>query len=603
MEARSALPFAGLRTALGLGLVGLVLGFVTGARLAEANPSIRASDAWVVAWDVATLYALAGGLAGLGLAALTRLTVRAAPGAADAPFRGALVAGAGACAVGFGGLALAASPALQALAVLLAAAVAVLLFAWGRRRPALGLLVLAGFAVAGTAAGYSVVAAGEAGSADEYVPFEAPFRAPEAPVVLVGIDGADWRRIDALIAEGRLPAIARLVSDGVRAPLATTMPTWSPILWTTISTGTLAPEHGVLDFAETPLPGLPCGVQRLRKTPLVPECSGLRTVAGLLYEAGLLEEQPISARHRRVKALWNVVSDVGGRVAVINWFASWPCEPVNGFMVSDRNPKRAAFLLDRHGLGEENVTWGVTHPPELLADLAAIDAPEVGPAAGAVLELPIFAELEPKERAALLGDDVLAVFRHIYESDGLALAAARELLGEQRIDFAAVYTSGVDNVSHRFRQTGVVDRYYEYVDRELAAVLAAAGPAANVALVSDHGFEYEDRRRFAHEHGPDGVLILCGPAFRRGARLAGRPSIADVAPTLLALLGLPLAAELDGQPVLEAFEPSWLAAHPPTRVDSYGAYAPPGSDGAAAAPEDLQDEVMEKLRALGYVAE
>jgi hypothetical protein len=603
MKARSALPLAGIRTALALGLLGLVLGFVTGARLAGANPSIRPADAWVVAWNAGALYGLGGGLAGLGLAVLTRLFVRAGPGVTDAPFRGALVAGVGACAVGFACLGLASSNVGQALAGILAAAVAVVLFAWGRRRPALGAWVLAGFAAVWLAAGYSVVTAASDGPSGEYVPFEAPFAAPEAPVVLVGIDGADWARIDALVAEGRLPAIARLVSEGVRAPLATTTPTWSPILWTTISTGTLAPKHGVLDFAETPLPGLPCGVQRLRKTPLVPEGSGLRTVTRLLYGAGLLEEQPISARHRRVKALWNVVSDVGGRVAVINWFASWPCEPVNGFMVSDRNPKRAAFLLDRHGLDGDNVSWGVAYPPELLAELAELTAPQIGPEPLAALELPIFDELTPKQRASLERDEVLEVFRHIYESDGLALAAARELLRSQRIDLAAVYTSGVDNVSHRFRQTGVVDRYYEYVDAQLAAVLDAAGPGANVALVSDHGFEYEDEQRFAHEHGPDGVLILSGPAFRRGARLAGRPTIADVAPTLLALLGLPLAATLDGEPVVEAFEPGWLSAHPVTRVASYGAYAPPGSAGAPRAPDALQDEVMQKLRALGYVAE
>lgn len=266
------------------------------------------------------------------------------------------------------------------------------------------------------------------------------------------------------------------------------------------------------------------------------------------------------------------------------------------------NPRRAAFLYARKDL-ERELAWNVTWPPELLDELAGIGAPEVGPGAEAVLSLPLLAELAPDERAALAADpQLLGMLRHIYESDGFALFAARELLREDPPDFAAVYTSGVDNVSHRFHQQGVVDRYYEYVDGLLSGLVEAAGPLASFVVVSDHGFEYEDPERLAHEHGPDGILILSGPAFRAGAHLERTPVLVDVAPTVLALLGLPLAETLAGAPVLEAFAPESRAARPPAAVASYGAYAPPTGP-ALETPDDLQDEVMEKLRALGYVAE
>jgi arylsulfatase A-like enzyme len=148
----------------------------------------------------------------------------------------------------------------------------------------------------------------------------------------------------------------------------------------------------------------------------------------------------------------------------------------------------------------------------------------------------------------------------------------------------------------------VVDRYYEYVDGLLSGLVEAAGPLASFVVVSDHGFEYEDPEHLAHEHGPDGVLILSGPAFRAGASLERTPALVDVAPTVLALLGLPLADTLAGAPVLEAFARESRAARPPAAVASYGAYAPPMGQ-ALETPDDLQDEVMEKLRALGYVAE
>ncbi|NLE75510.1 MAG: hypothetical protein GX605_02000 [Chloroflexi bacterium] len=49
-----------------------------------------------------------------------------------------------------------------------------------------------------------------------------------------------------------------------------------------------------------------------------------------------------------------------------------------------------------------------------------------------------------------------------------------------------------------------------------------------------------------------GTLLAAGPAVRAGAALT-RPTLADLAPTFLAGLGLPSPAEMDGQPLKEAF--------------------------------------------------
>lgn len=52
-------------------------------------------------------------------------------------------------------------------------------------------------------------------------------------------------------------------------------------------------------------------------------------------------------------------------------------------------------------------------------------------------------------------------------------------------------------------------------------------------------------------HRDDGILILHGPAVRAGVTPAD-PRITDVAPTVLALLGLPVPADMDGRVLLEA---------------------------------------------------
>src|SRR5215210_6520390 len=68
------------------------------------------------------------------------------------------------------------------------------------------------------------------------------------PVVLVGIDAADWLTIDRLVQKGVLPAFAQLKRAGRTGVMLSTPPLVSPIIWTTIATGMPPEKHGILDF-------------------------------------------------------------------------------------------------------------------------------------------------------------------------------------------------------------------------------------------------------------------------------------------------------------------------------------------------------------------
>ncbi len=67
-------------------------------------------------------------------------------------------------------------------------------------------------------------------------------------MILVGLDGADWRAIEPLAAAGRLPTFARLLASGRTGLLKATPPLVSPILWTTIATGRRPEDHQVSVF-------------------------------------------------------------------------------------------------------------------------------------------------------------------------------------------------------------------------------------------------------------------------------------------------------------------------------------------------------------------
>jgi arylsulfatase A-like enzyme len=48
------------------------------------------------------------------------------------------------------------------------------------------------------------------------------------------------------------------------------------------------------------------------------------------------------------------------------------------------------------------------------------------------------------------------------------------------------------------------------------------------------------------------VLILSGPGIASGGAEIARANVIDITPTLLALLGLPVAEDMHGRPLIEA---------------------------------------------------
>ena len=121
------------------------------------------------------------------------------------------------------------------------------------------------------------------------------------PLLVIGIDGGEWRMIRQLWASGELPNLRALASAGTSATLRTAYNA-SPVIWTTIATGVTPREHGITNF-------------------VVPGPNG---------------DVPISSAVRKVPALWSMLSRVHKRVAVVGWWGSWPAEEVDGVVVSDR---------------------------------------------------------------------------------------------------------------------------------------------------------------------------------------------------------------------------------------------------------------------------
>lgn len=415
-------------------------------------------------------------------------------------------------------------------------------------------------------------------------------------VVLIGVDSFTWRIIDPLMASGRMPNLRRLVERGARANLRTITPILSPVVWTSIATGAKPARHGIVDFVVT------------------------------ARDSGTIV--PVTSAMRLVPALWNILSRQEVDTDVVGWWATWPAETVRGRIVTDR----VAFQL----FDAETQDWksddpsavrGKTYPPDLFAAIRPlIKAPsEVDDAAVAALlgggRLPAAPAAEQA--------DLLRRMRTIVAAGQTYHAIGRGLVRDPRRGLKMLYYEGPDTISHllmRYRpplMAGVapgdaalfgpaVDRYYELQDRYIGEIVDAAGPDATFIVCSDHGFKSDsnrpldsdpriDRGRAAEWHTPVGVLVMAGPDVRPGVDLDAA-SVLDVAPTVLALFGLPAARDMDGQPLGEALTPAFLAQHPVAWIDTYGGQRAPDA-GAALQASAGDAQVIEKLRSIGYIGD
>lgn len=67
-------------------------------------------------------------------------------------------------------------------------------------------------------------------------------------VVVLGLDGFDPMLVDRFMAEGRLPNFQKLSQQGCFNRLRTTLPSISPVAWSTFQTGVDPSKHNIFDF-------------------------------------------------------------------------------------------------------------------------------------------------------------------------------------------------------------------------------------------------------------------------------------------------------------------------------------------------------------------
>ncbi len=211
-------------------------------------------------------------------------------------------------------------------------------------------------------------------------------REPKNRVLVIGLDGAVPEIIDKLIAEGRMPNMAKVYERGAHGILKSTIPSISSLAWASFVTGNHPGKHGIFGFEGR--------------------------------EQDSYQTRLMYATDMRTKPLWSMLSEAERRIVMINVIMSYPPTRVNGVLVS-------GFLAPM-----ETLHRGFTYPPELAEELVN-DGYKVEP------EVLIY---QSRERYV---EEVFSVMEH-------RAKATRKLLNKDDWDFFMVVFTSTDRLQHRF---------------------------------------------------------------------------------------------------------------------------------------------------------
>mgnify|MGYP000185724065 CR=1 FL=1 len=410
-------------------------------------------------------------------------------------------------------------------------------------------------------------------------------------VVVLGWDAADWQLVRPLMAAGRMPNLARLVAAGASGTVRPEKPLLSPLIWTTFATGKRVSEHGIADF--------------------------------LVLDQATGKKVPISSNYRKVHALWTVLTALGRRTDVVGWWATWPAEPILGRMVTER----VAYQLFgvEGGAGND----GKVYPESLWPVVESLVTRADDIPYRQVKRFIDISEEEyrqawdslPPERRQ---ENRINHLRKVLAATLTYQAIALELLKDPA-DCSLFYFEGTDTIGHLFAQFlpprlpkvseedvrrfgKAMPEFYVWMDELLGQLLARLSPADIVVILSDHGFYTGELRPdsdpFDWETGAPqwhrelGMIVVSGGGVRRGE--LGEVSPLDVTPTILALLGLPVAQDMPGK-VLAAALPPGVAAKPTATIASFEAL-PRAKAASVERSAEADRERLRELAALGYIS-
>jgi predicted AlkP superfamily phosphohydrolase/phosphomutase len=263
-------------------------------------------------------------------------------------------------------------------------------------------------------------------------------------IFVIGWDSATWDLIRPWVDQGKMPNLAKLISEGTSGPLESVFPPITPPAWTSFMTGKNPGKHGIFHFVEP--------------------------------RAGSYTMTWASAGSRKATTIWRILSDAGWRVGTVNVPFTYPPEKLQGFQISgmDTPSEKSSFI----------------HPPELREELEG----SLGPL---TLELRYLGGMTSDKRAQQALDEMETLDRQ-WTKIGLYL------IQKHPVDVMMLTYMSVDTVQHHFwhhmdpahflHDPNGVEKFgdavlgvYHRLDQAIGDFISQLPEETVLFVVSDHG--------------------------------------------------------------------------------------------------------------------
>jgi len=323
-------------------------------------------------------------------------------------------------------------------------------------------------------------------------------------VFFLCVDGLTWSVLKEGMSKGRLKNFDFIIKNGSSGVLRSIPPTASPAIWTTIATGKRREKHGVKWFR------------------LPDDKRGKLVLA--------------TSAHRKVKAIWNILSEKKKKVGVVGYYVTWPVEKINGVMVSDRTlfpikygfypPElKKRFKKNKYFPDELEKVKKLFHEAEwykrgeLLEksnsaffdtlDKLAEDFKYLVRDFDSLLRIDKYGKIKAWklffENYPVIGD---IFYYYLLDNSRLSMA---KVLFDKDYDFFTLYLQGTDKSSHMTWKyyddsyeypvnkrdvaffKDIIPNYYAYIDRVIGYFLAQIPKDSVFIVASDHGFRKRNK--------------------------------------------------------------------------------------------------------------
>lgn len=251
---------------------------------------------------------------------------------------------------------------------------------------------------------------------------------PDKRVLIIGLDGATWDIINPLLKENKLPNLARLVNKGIIANLTSVLPIISSVAWTSFATGVNPGKHGIFGYQQ-------CDRES--------------------YKTYITTSEDIHE-----KWFWEILSEHGKKVIIINVPGTYPPRKVNGILIAGEvapdisvYPPELASWLKRKGYKVEAKGYVVTPKDEFIQD--------------------IYYTTEKRAEIAL------------------------ELMKREEWDLFLIVFTELDRIQHALwedmergdpKYGDEIFKYYQKLDEIVGEMVESVDKNTTIIVMSDHGF-------------------------------------------------------------------------------------------------------------------